>query len=84
MAYVQQGMITYTILTVCMRTHPPPTRAKIPKSGKRGFQGQKLQFPTTAERGTLGQKISIFLQWSPLEKWGFFDSKCPFLGRWEI
>ena len=64
-------------LVPVLRIRPPCTGAKNPKIGKRGFQSQKTPFPSTPEKGASSQK-------SPQGKWGFFDSKRPFLGWREM
>ena len=73
----------------CFHAHPrervrPPTRVKIPKSEKRGFRVKKLPFPSGPEKGRFESTKSLFSLWSPVETWGFFDSKRSFLGCWEM
>ena len=58
---------------------------KSPKSGKEGFGVKNLPFPSGAEMGALSEKKKPLSLWSsPVEEWGFFDSKRPFLGHWEM
>ena len=58
--------------------------SKSPISGKEGFGVKKLPFHSAPEMGALSQKKSPLSLWSPAEKWGFFDSKRPFLGQGEM
>ena len=71
------------ICALLLRTRRPCTGVKIPKIGKRGFGVKKLPFPNAPENGDLSQKIP-FLYRAPQRKWGFLDSKRPFLGRSEM
>ena len=66
-----------------LRTRPPLTGVKIPKIGKLGFGVKEFPCPNAPEKGALSQK-SPSLYRVPQEKWGFFDSKRPFLGPLEM
>ena len=56
-----------------------PTVVKIPQNRERGFWGQKTLISQCPKKGRFESKIPISLQ-----GWGFFDSKRPFLRRWEM
>ena len=62
-----------------LRTRPPPYRGQNPKIGKRGFQGQKVPFPSAREKRAVSQKIHISLQGST-RKMEIFGLKGPFSG----
>ena len=66
-----------------LRTRPHPTGVKIPKSGKRGFRGQETPIAQCPTKGRFESRIPIFFV-KPVEIWGFFESKRPFLGHWEM
>ena len=67
----------------------PPALVKIAKIGKRGFRpfrGQRTPISQCPRNGRFESKNpeSPFLYRAPQGKWGFFDSKRPFLGHWEM
>ena len=62
----------------------PEQGSKTPKSGqKRVSESKNSHFPSPQKRASRVKK-SPFLYRPPQGKWGCFDSRRPFLGRWEM
>ena len=57
------------------------TEVKIAKIGKRGLRAQKTPSSQCPEMGALSEKFFLV---EPCREIGFFDSKRPFLGHWEM
>ena len=57
------------------------SQSKSPKSGKEGSWVKKLPM---LQKRAIWVESSPFHYRAPQEKWGFFDSKRPFLRRWEM
>ena len=59
-------------------------RGQNPQNREKRVSGSKnSHFPRPQKRAIWVEK-SPFSLWSPVEKWGFFDSNRPFLGSWEM
>ena len=67
----------------CCESVRPLQGSKSPKSGKEGFGSKNSHFPVS-QKWARWDKKSPFSLWSPVKKWGFFVSKRPFLGHWEM
>ena len=61
-----------------------PYKGQNRQNREKRVSGSKNSHFPVPQKWALRVKKSPFSLWSPVEKWGFFDSKRPFLEHWEM